>query len=92
MDQDNISELYLNNVWRPNMSITGADGLPPIASAGNVLRPKSSVRISMRLCPTFDAKKAEEIIREKLSANIPYNAKVTIHGGHAGSGWCMRDL
>lgn len=57
MSHDNLVEAYLNNTWRPNMSITGADGLPPIASAGNVLRPKTSVRISMRVCPAFDAKK-----------------------------------
>lgn len=31
MDEDNLEEMYLNNVWRPNLAITGADGLPPIA-------------------------------------------------------------
>ena len=30
MNQDNLEELYLNNTWRPNLSITGADGLPDI--------------------------------------------------------------
>ena len=51
MEKGNVVELYLNNVWRPNLSITGADGLSPIAIAGNVLRPVTSVRASMRLCP-----------------------------------------
>jgi len=36
------------------MSITGADGLPPIQMAGNAVRPSTSVRISMRLPPTMD--------------------------------------
>jgi hypothetical protein len=37
--QDNVEELYLNKTWKPNLSVTGADGLPPVAIAGNVLRP-----------------------------------------------------
>jgi len=90
--QDNIPEMYLNKTWRPNLSVTGAEGLPPIASAGNVLRPKTTLRCSMRLCPVFDAHKAEEIITEKLSTNVPYNAKVSVHGGHAGNGWCQKQL
>lgn len=92
MQEDNIPELYLNNVWRPNLSITGAEGLPPIVAAGNVLRPTTTVRCSLRLCPTFDAHKANEILSEKLSKDPPYNAKITLHGGHAGSGWCQRQL
>ncbi len=84
VSQDNLPEMYLNNVWRPNLSITGADGLPPIASAGNVLRPSTTVRCSMRLCPTFNAKKATEIMTQKLTQDVPHNAKITIKGGHAG--------
>jgi hypothetical protein len=53
--QDNVEELYLNKAWRPNLSITGADGLPPVAIAGNVCRPSTTCRCSMRLCPVFDA-------------------------------------
>lgn len=92
MSQDNVEELYLNKTWRPNLSITGADGLPPVAIAGNVLRPKTTVRCSMRLSPVFDAHKANELMAEKLSTNVPYNAKVTLKGGHAGSGWCQKKL
>ena len=27
-NMDNLYQLYLDNSWNPNMSITGADGLP----------------------------------------------------------------
>jgi len=74
------------------LSITGADDLPPIAMAGNVIRSKTSVKLSMRVSPAMNAKLAEEIMREKLTTDIPYNAKVTIEGGHCGSGWSMKDL
>ena len=36
---DDIAELILNRDWRPALSIIGADGLPQIGNAGNVLRP-----------------------------------------------------
>jgi len=38
MDCDNLPEMYLNNTWRANLSITGAAGLPDVGIAGNVVR------------------------------------------------------
>ena len=87
MDQDKLEDMYLNNVWRPNLTITGAEGLPSTACAGNVLRPFTTFRLSMRLCPAFDPKKALEIVINKLTTNVPYNSKVTIINPRAGSGW-----
>src|SRR3546814_13063361 len=42
---DDLTELVLNRTWRPQLAITGADGLPPLASAGNVLRPFTAVQL-----------------------------------------------
>ena len=91
-NNEDIVQMYLDNVWNPNMSITGADGLPPIAMAGNVVRASTGARISMRLPPSMDPKKAEAIMKETLTKDPPYGAKITINGGHAGSGWCMKEL
>jgi len=91
MSQDNICEMYLNNVWRANVAITGAAGLPEIAVAGNVVRQATSVRISTRLPPTMDPIHAFNVIKEKLTTDVPYNAKVTVHGGHDGTGWCKKE-
>lgn len=60
------------------MSIVGADGLPPTSMAGNVLRPMTTVKISMRLPPTYEAHEAEKVLEEKLTKDVPYNAKVTL--------------
>ena len=46
----------------------------------------------MRQCPAADAKAMEKIMIEKLTTDVPYNMTVDIHGGHTGSGWCMKDL
>ena len=51
---DDLTELVLNRTWRPALSITGMDGIPPLASAGNVLRPQTAVKLSLRLPPTID--------------------------------------
>jgi len=47
-------EVLLNRTWRPALSITGIEGLPPLGSAGNVLRPFTTVKISMRIPPRLD--------------------------------------
>lgn len=88
MNEDNIVEQYLDKTWRPNLSITGAEGLPSIEKAGNVLRPLTAVRCSLRLCPVFDAEKARDILIHKLTHDPPYNAKITIKSGFKGNGWC----
>lgn len=46
----------------------------------------------MRLSPAQCPKKAQEIIHEKLTTNVPYNAKVTLGGSHTGQGWCMKEI
>jgi hypothetical protein len=92
VNQDDLKKMYLGNQWGANMSITGADGLPPVGMAGNAVRASTGVRISMRLPPTMDPKKAQAIMTEKLTTNVPYGAKVTLKGGHAGAGWCMKEI
>ena len=89
---NDISQMYLNNVWRANLSITGADGLPEATKAGNVLRTSTSLRLSLRISPVFDCEKAIELLTEKLTKDVPFNAKVTIIGTNGGNGWCMKVL
>lgn len=78
MSQDDLVQMYLNNVWRANCSITGAAGLPDISVAGNVVRPGTSVRLSMRLPPTMNPSDATKILEKKLTQDVPHNAKVTL--------------
>ena len=40
--------------WRPTVSYVGVDGIPPTGRAGNVLRPSTSLQLSVRLPPTCD--------------------------------------
>ena len=82
-----LVELILNRTWRPQLSITGAGGLPGLESAGNVLRPGTAVKISLRLPPTLDAVKAGADLKALLEKDPPYGAKVEFTLEKAGSGW-----
>ncbi|HVS08636.1 MAG TPA: peptidase dimerization domain-containing protein, partial [Planctomycetota bacterium] len=80
-------ELVLNRTWRPALSITGAEGLPKLADAGNVLRPKTSVKVSLRVPPTGDVAQASKRVKQLFEADPPYGAKVTFRADEPGSGW-----
>ncbi|TAH39980.1 MAG: M20/M25/M40 family metallo-hydrolase [Gammaproteobacteria bacterium] len=82
-----LGELVLNRTWRPALSITGVGGLPSLDSAGNVLRPFSAVKLSLRLPPTANAPKCGEFLKQLLEADPPYGASVKFDLEKAGSGW-----
>ena len=81
------AELIINSTWRATLAVTGADGLPPIATAGNVLLPQLSVKISLRTPPTCDAPQAARAVREALERDPPYGAEVRFEPGAANTGW-----
>ena len=82
-----LTELVLNRTWRPALSVTGVDGMPTLSNAGNVLRPYTAVKLSLRLPPTLDPKKASEVLQRVLTENPPYNAKVSFEVEKASTGW-----
>jgi acetylornithine deacetylase/succinyl-diaminopimelate desuccinylase-like protein len=84
---DDLTELVLNRTWRPALSVTGVDGMPPLSSAGNVLRPHTAVKLSLRLPPTLDGKKAGEILRDTLLRDPPNGAQVSLDLEKASTGW-----
>jgi acetylornithine deacetylase/succinyl-diaminopimelate desuccinylase-like protein len=80
-------EALLRRTWRPTLSVTGADGFPSLANAGNVLRPWSAFKLSLRLPPTVDAAQAVQQLKALLEDNAPYQARVTFAPEGAATGW-----
>ena len=80
-------EMVLNRTWRPALSITGADGLPPLGSAGNVLRPFTALKISLRIPPRLDPDTATRALKEVLEKDPPSGAKVSFEGEKSSTGW-----
>jgi len=89
---NDMTELLLNKTWKPTLVVTGAAGIPPIEKGGNVLRPFTTLKLSIRLPPTLDVEKAKAAVKELLESNPPYGAQVTCTMGHAGSGWAAPDI
>ncbi|MCE9669034.1 M20 family metallopeptidase [Myxococcus stipitatus] len=84
---DDGVELVLNRTWRPALSVTAVEGMPSLQAAGNVLRPYTTVKLSMRIPPRLDAKVAQKALKDALEKDPPYGAKVTFESDKAGSGW-----
>ena len=86
MTQDPLQAL-LQRTWAPTLSVTGAEGLPAFKDAGNVLRPSTAFKLSLRLPPLVDAAQAVQDLKALLEDNAPYQAKVTFHAEGSANGW-----
>ncbi|WP_407352392.1 M20 family metallopeptidase [Luteimonas sp. R10] len=84
---DDLAELVLNRTWRPALSVTGVGGIPALDSAGNVLRPQTAVKLSLRLPPTVDGRRAGALLQETLLRDPPNGATVTLELEKAATGW-----
>ena len=80
-------ELILNRTWRAALAVTGADGLPPLESAGNVQRPYTSFKLSLRLPPLVNGERAAQSLKKLLESDVPYSASATFHADSAATGW-----
>ena len=80
-------QALLNRTWTPTLSVTGAEGFPALADAGNVLRPYSAFKLSLRLPPLVDAAQAVQEMKALLEDNAPYQARVTFASNGGATGW-----
>ena len=80
-------ELLINSSWKATLAVTGANGLPPTVSAGNVLLPELTFKLSLRLPPTCDPDRAARAVKECLERDPPYGAQVNFRPGAPTGGW-----
>ena len=80
-------ELILNRTWRAALAVTGADGLPALESAGNVQRPFTALKLSLRLPPLVDGERAAAALKKLLESDPPYRASVDLRYDSAATGW-----
>ncbi len=85
-DRD-LAEMVLDRTWRPALSVTGQAGLPTLEMAGNVLRPSTSLKLSLRVPPTVDTVEAAATLKTVLESDPPYGATVRFELGMPGDGW-----
>jgi acetylornithine deacetylase/succinyl-diaminopimelate desuccinylase-like protein len=90
--QEDVAEQLLARTWAASLSVIGADGLPATGHAGNVLRPNTSLELSMRIPPTADAAAVRSELTEALTSDPPYGAAVSFDRAESSSGWHAPDL
>jgi acetylornithine deacetylase/succinyl-diaminopimelate desuccinylase-like protein len=70
-----------SRMWsKPAISVLAVDA-PRIADAVNVLVPVARAKVSMRVAPGDDAKRAQEALRRHLETHVPWGAEVTVTPG-----------
>jgi len=84
-------QALINRTWTPTLSVTGAEGFPALKDAGNVLRPYTAFKLSLRLPPLVDAAQAVQDLKALLEDNAPYQAKVTFDSHGGATGWNAPD-
>lgn len=84
---DRAADQLRAKTWEPTLTVIGADGLPAVRDAGNVLRPSTTLALSFRLPPTVDATAAGAAVVAALTADPPYGVRVRAEVPSAESGW-----
>ncbi|MEZ5382011.1 MAG: M20/M25/M40 family metallo-hydrolase [Microthrixaceae bacterium] len=82
-----VAGQLLDRTWGPSLEVIGADGLPPLADAGNVARPFTTLGLSIRIPPGVDPEAATHALRAELEADPPHGATVTVSPGWGAEGW-----
>ena len=83
----NNAERILARTWQPTLSITGIDGIPAPGSAGNVLRPYTAAKLSLRIPPSVNGVAATAALKRVLETDPPYGARVSFDAEMPGQGW-----
>ncbi len=76
--------------WGAALEVTGADGLPKPRDGGNVLRPSTTLKLSVRLPPDVDAQAATDALVSAIRTDE--GAHVTIDLEQAAQGWIAPPL
>ncbi len=78
-------ELLAARTWGAALEVTGADGLPTPRQGGNVLRPSTTLKFSLRLPPDVDAAAAGDALLSAITTDE--GAHITIDMEAAAQGW-----
>ncbi|HKD46950.1 MAG TPA: M20 family metallopeptidase [Rhizomicrobium sp.] len=85
--EDDPAQLILNRTWRPQLAITAMAGYPAPENGGNVLLPRTTLKLSLRLPPTCSSETARLAIKKELERDPPYGAQVSFDDAQGDNGW-----
>ena len=86
----NDPEVLLHRqTWGSSLAVIGANGLPPIEQAGNVIRPFTTLKLNLRIPPVVNAEKVVIALKKTFETDQPYGAKVSFVTTAKANGWVM---
>ena len=85
-------DIFLTMNLSPSLSIIGADGIPSIQDAGNVLRTNTDFKISVRTPPGISAEKVAVKVQELLEKDPPNGAHVSAKMTEVADGFLSPEL
>ncbi len=87
LEGNSEEDRLLRRNWGPALEVVGADGIPQAATAGNVLRPFTKLKLAIRLPPGVDSDLASDAVARALTGDPPHGATVRWELEAAASGW-----
>ena len=85
-------DIFLTMNLAPSLSIIGADGIPSIQDAGNVLRTNTDLKVSIRTPPGISADDVAKKVQALLEANPPNGAHVSAEMTEVADGFLSPEL
>jgi acetylornithine deacetylase/succinyl-diaminopimelate desuccinylase-like protein len=85
-------DIFLTMNLSPSLSIIGADGIPSIQDAGNVLRTNTDLKISIRTPPGINAEEVAIKVQKLLEENPPNGAHISAEMTEVADGFLSPDL
>lgn len=74
MESDQLS-LYLQNVWKPQCTVLGIDGIPTLNNSSSTIRKSVTLKLSVRTPPNLSSDDAIKSIQDTFQKIQPlYNA------------------
>ncbi|HVA06588.1 MAG TPA: M20/M25/M40 family metallo-hydrolase [Acidimicrobiales bacterium] len=87
---DTQADRLIAKAWSAALEVTGMDGLPAVRDGGNVLRPFTTAKFSLRLPPDVDARAAAAALISVIASDE--GAHVTIDMEPPADGWIASPL
>jgi acetylornithine deacetylase/succinyl-diaminopimelate desuccinylase-like protein len=87
---DSAADRLIARAWSAALEVTGMDGVPATRDGGNVLRPSTTAKMSLRLPPDVDAQVAADALISAITTDTGAHLTIDLEG--VADGWLAPPL
>jgi acetylornithine deacetylase/succinyl-diaminopimelate desuccinylase-like protein len=84
------ADRLVTRAWAAALEVTGMDGIPAVRDGGNVLRPFTTAKLSLRLPPDVDAQAAADALLSAIVTDEGAHLTIDLEG--VANGWVAPPL